>query len=184
MVDLAGHVAFGLLFALPAWLVWNERASIGYIALAMVASLLPDIDLWLVKLFPRAIHHHGVTHTVLFVIVTSLVGAAIVAALFTSRIDRWIDSEVFDRSRVFAFSFLGLLAGGLSHVVADMLSAPDISTPIEPLWPLVDGSWGLDLVWYNARWINAGFLVVMVGVHFVVAYLTTSSDTRHRLLPR
>lgn len=172
------------MFALPAWWFWNDRASVAFIALAVVASLLPDIDLWLVELFPDEIHHHGVTHTVLFVTVASVVGAAVVAGLFTGWIDEWIDSERFDRSHLFVFSFWGLLAGSLSHVFADMLSAPDISTPIEPLWPVVDGSWGIDLVWYNAGWINVGFLTVMVGTHVAVAYLTTPAERRRWLLPR
>ncbi|WP_255196202.1 metal-dependent hydrolase [Halorarius litoreus] len=183
MVDVMGHLAFGLLFALPAWFVWNDRASVVFVAFAAVAALFPDIDLWLVMLFPGEVHHHGVTHTVLFVTVAGLVGAAVLTALFTGRIDEWIESERFDRSRLFVFSFLGFLAGGLSHVFADMLSAPDISTPIEPLWPFVDGSWGIDLVWYNASWINVGFLTVMVIAHVSIGYLTTSPDHRHRLLP-
>ncbi|WP_264373492.1 hypothetical protein [Natronorubrum aibiense] len=73
------------------------------------------------------------THTVLFVTASALVGGAVVAALFAERFDDWIGSEESDRHRLFLFAFLGLLAGGLSHVFADMLSAPDISTPIEPL---------------------------------------------------
>jgi len=183
MVDLAGHVAFGLMFSLPAWFIWNGRSSVVFITLAGIASLLPDIDLWLVKLFPARVHHHGVTHTVLFVAIMSVVGAVIIAGLFTDRIDEWIESERFDRRRLFVFSFLGLLSGGLSHVFADMLSAPDVSTPIEPLWPVVQGSWGIDLVWYDANWINTWFLLVMIVVHLAVAYLTTPADHRPRLLP-
>lgn len=64
-----------------------------------------------------------------------------------------------------------------------MLSAPDISTPIEPLWPLAEWTWGVDLVWYNAWWINAGFLAVMVGAHLAAAYATTPAGERHQLVP-
>jgi inner membrane protein len=183
MVDISGHIAFGLLFALPAWYVWNDRVSVAFIAHAGVTALLPDADLWLTKWFPDQVHHHGVTHTVLFVTVASLIGAAIVAAVFTDRFDRWTGTEAFDGPRVFVFSFLGFLAGGLSHVFADMLSAPDISTPIEPLWPLVKSSWGIDLVWYDAAWINFGFLATMVTLHVAAAYLTTPVEDRHRLSP-
>ena len=184
MVDITGHVAFGLLFALPAWQFWTGRTSVAFVAIAAVSSLLPDVDLWLAVLFPEAVHHHGVTHTVVFVTCAALVGGVIVAGLFAERFDDWTGSEEFDRRRLFLFSFLGVLAGGLAHVFADMLSAPDISTPIEPLWPFVDGSWGIDLVWYNARWINVGFLAVMVVVHVAVAYLTTTAAQRRRLFPR
>lgn len=183
MVDLMGHLAFGLLFALPAWFRWDDRVSLGFVGLAAVAAFLPDVDLLLVALFPGEVHHHGVTHTVLFVTVAALAGAAVVTALLTERFDEWVGGESFDSPRLFAFSFLGLLAGGFSHVFADMLSAPDVSTPVEPLWPLVDGAWGVDLVWYNARWINVGFLAVMLVVHVAVAYHTTPADRHHRLLP-
>jgi len=77
MVDIMGHVAFGLFFATVAWFVWDDRASVAFIGLAAVASLLPDVDLWLSKLFPAEVHHHGVTHTVLFVTVMSLAAAAL-----------------------------------------------------------------------------------------------------------
>jgi len=65
-----------------------------------------------------------------------------------------------------------------------MLSAPDISTPIEPFWPFFDKLWSVvDLVWYNAMWINFGFLSAMIVVHLALAYLTTLPDHRYRLLP-
>jgi hypothetical protein len=62
-----------------------------------------------------------------------------------------------------------------------MLSAPDISTPIEPLWPVVDGSWGLDLIWYNDPLWNAGFLAVMVVAHGVLAYSAFTVDHPYRI---
>jgi membrane-bound metal-dependent hydrolase YbcI (DUF457 family) len=184
MVDIMGHIAFGLLFASVAWFLWDDRASVAFVALAVVASLLPDVDLWLSKLFPAQVHHHGVTHTVLFVAVVSLVAAGILTLTLGDRIDDWIESERFDRSSLFLFLSGGLLAGGLSHLVADMLSAPDISTPIEPFWPFFDKPWAVDLVWYNATWINLGFLAVMITVHLALAYATTPPDHRYRLLPR
>lgn len=183
MVDIMGHVAFGLLFSLLAWFVWDDRASVGFIGLAVVASLFPDIDLLLSSWFPDAVHHHGVTHTVLFVTAASVVGGAVLAGLFSSQIDDWIGSEQFDTSSLFVFATAGFLAGGLSHVVADVLSAPDISTPIEPFWPVITQPLGIDLVWYNAAWINVGFLSVMVVTHVALAYATTPADHRYRLRP-
>lgn len=182
MVDIMGHIAFGLLFSLPAWLLWDDRASVGFIALAVVASLLPDIDLWLSRWFPDAVHHHGVTHTVLFVTIASLVVGAVLTGVFRSRIDDWVGSERFDTASLFVFTTAGFLAGGLSHLLADILSAPDISTPIEPFWPVYARPLGIDLVWYNAAWINVGFLSVMVVTHVALAYLTTTADRRNRLL--
>jgi len=181
MVDATGHAAFGLLFATPAWFVWHGRSSALFAGFAAAAALLPDVDVWLSQLFPSEVHHHGVTHTVVFVVLASIVGGALVAGLFARRIDGWTDDERFDRRRLFAFATAAFLLGGLSHLVGDILSAPDISTPIEPLWPFLNAPVGLDLVWFNAWWINAGFLAVMVALHLVLAYVTVSEDRRGQL---
>jgi formate/nitrite transporter FocA (FNT family) len=181
MVDITGHVAFGLLFAVVAWIRWDGRASVLFVGFAALAALLPDVDLWLQALFPAAVHHHGVTHTVVFATLASLLGGVVVAGLFERSIDEWIDDARFDRRNLFVLSFAAFLAGSLSHLVADMLSAPDVSTPIEPLWPLSEGTLGVDLVWYNAWWINIGFLAVMVGVHLGLAAMTSRSTDRDRL---
>jgi len=183
MVDISGHVAFGLLFAVTAWFYWDDRASVAFVGLAVVASLLPDIDLWLSELFSDAVHHHGVTHTIVFVVIASVVGGALLAGLLARPIDEWIDSERFDRGSLFVFATTAFLLGGLSHITADLLSSPDVSTPLEPLWPFYDEPTIVDVVWYNAWWINAGFLAVMVAVHVVLAYLTTPRDHRYRLSP-
>jgi len=183
MVDISGHIGFGLLFSLPAWYLWNDRASVAFLALAVVGALLPDVDLWLAALFPAAVHHHGVTHTVLFVTVASLIGGAVLTGLLGGRIDEWIGSERFDARRLFGVTTAGLLTGSLSHLVADTLSAPDISTPLEPFWPFFEKPWSIDVVWYDAAWINFGLLSVVVVAHFGVAYLTTPAEDRHRLRP-
>ncbi len=122
-------------------------------------------------------------HTVVFVTVASVVGA-VLAGAFSDRIDDRIESERFDASGPFAFLTAGFLAGGLSHVFADILSAPDLSRAIEPLWPVYSQPLGIDLVWYNAAWINVGFLSVMVVAHVAVAYLTTLMGHRYQLLPK
>jgi membrane-bound metal-dependent hydrolase YbcI (DUF457 family) len=181
MVDLTGHIAFGLLFAVPAWFLWHKRTAVAFVGLTAVASLLPDIDLWLQRFFPGEFHHHGVTHTVLFAVVAALVGGTLVALLLSRPVDEWVEGERFDRSSLFVFSTLAFLLGGLSHVFADMLSAPDISTPIEPFWPFFEKPWSVDLVWYDAWWINAGFITVMIVVHIVLTYATTPSEHRYRI---
>jgi membrane-bound metal-dependent hydrolase YbcI (DUF457 family) len=181
MVDITGHIAFGLLFAVFAWFVWDRRAAATFVGLAVIASLLPDIDLWLTKLFPAEFHHHGVTHTVLFAVLASVVGGALVAWLLAGPIDDWVESERFDRKSLFVFSTGAFLAGSLSHLVADMLSAPDISTPIEPFWPFFDKPWSVDLVWYNAFWINFGFIAVMILIHLALAYYSDPGDHRYRM---
>ena len=184
MVDASGHAAFGLLFAVPAWFVWDDRASATFVVLTALAALVPDVDVWLAALFPAEIHHHGVVHTVVFLAAASLVAAALFAALFGGRLDSWLRSERFDRTGTFVYLLAAFLLGTMSHLFADMLSAPDISTPIEPFWPFFDKPWSVDVVWYDATWINLGFLVAMVITHAVLAYVTTPADHRYRLLSR
>jgi MFS family permease len=131
IVDITGRIAF-------AWFVRDRRAAATFVGLAVIASLLPDIDLWLTELFPAEFHHHGVTHTVVFAVLASVVGGALVAWLLAGPIDDWTDSERFDWRSLFVLSTGAFLAGNRSHIVADVLSAPDTSTPIEPFWPFFD----------------------------------------------
>lgn len=181
MVDVMGHLAMGLLWAIPAWFVWDDRASVGFIAIATVAALLPDADLFLSQWFPSAIHHHGITHTVIAVLGGSVVLGAIAAAAFGGPFERWTRGDRFDRTSAFAFATAAFAVGGLSHLFADMLSAPDISTPIEPLWPFVEGSWGLDLIWYNSPWWNVGLLAVALAIHAAIAVAVDPLDHPYRL---
>ncbi|WP_336023291.1 hypothetical protein [Halobellus salinisoli] len=39
MVDVMGHLAFGLLFALPAWFVWSGRTSVGFLTVMVVVHV-------------------------------------------------------------------------------------------------------------------------------------------------
>lgn len=110
------------------------------------AAPFPDVDLRLDALFPAVVHHHGVTHTVVFVGLSSVLVGAIVALALTGPIDRRLDGERFDTSSAFAFVCGAILLGGLSHLFADMLSAPDIADPIEPFWLVFDKSWSLDVI--------------------------------------
>lgn len=181
MVDVMGHLAMGLLWAIPAWFVWSRRVAVAFVALTGVAALLPDIDLFLDDLLPSMIHHHGVTHTIVFVVGMGVLVGALLATVLAKPIDRYLDGERFDRWSLFGFATAALVVGGLSHLFADMLSAPDISTPIEPLWPFVQGSWGLDLVWYNNPWWNVGLLTVAVLLHLGLAYVIQPAEHPYRL---
>ncbi|MFD1587539.1 metal-dependent hydrolase [Halorientalis brevis] len=181
MVDIMGHVAMGLLWALPAWFIWKKRVALAFVGVVVPTALLPDVDLWLHRLFPAMVHHHGVTHTVVFVAGLSVVFGGIVAALFTDPIDRWLQSERFTSGKLFGFALVAFLLGGLSHLFADMLSAPDIATPIEPFWPFFDKPWAVDVIWYNSPVWNAGLLAVAVLLHVVVATVTDPTDHSYRL---
>jgi membrane-bound metal-dependent hydrolase YbcI (DUF457 family) len=176
MVDVMGHLAMALLWALPAWFVRHGRVGAVFVAFAVFVAPIPDGDKYLAMAFPESFHHHGLTHTVVFAVAAALVVGALAAWLLTDRVDEWVDGDRFDPSNMFAFATGAVLVGYLSHIFADMLSAPDISTPIEPLWPVVDGSWGLDLIWYNDPLWNVVFLAVMLLAHGVLAYSAFKID--------
>jgi hypothetical protein len=181
MVDIMGHLAMGLLWAAPAWFVWHDRVSLVFVGVATVAALFPDVDLWLSALFPEVIQHHGVFHTVLAVALASLAVGALAAATLVRPVDRWLGSDRFDRSSLFVFVTGATLVGGLSHLFADVLSAPDVSQAIEPFWPLYRQSLSIDLIWYNSPWWNVGLLTVAVLLHLGLAYVSDPVEHPYRV---
>ncbi len=176
MVDVMGHFAMALLWATPAWAVWEGRVSLAFVAFALSTAMLPDVDLVLRSVLP--VQHHGVTHTVVFVTAVALVTALLVEFGLKSRLEQlWLTERGYTVPRwaLFAFVFGGLLLGGFSHLFADMLSAPDVAAPVEPFWPLFDKPWSVDLIWYNSSWWNAGLLAVGLSIHALAAYADRSA---------
>lgn len=170
----------GLLWAIPAWFVWRGRASLVFIGIAAVASQLPDVDLWIEKVAPAMIHHHGFTHTVVFVALASVLVGAVIAATLSRPVDRWLEHERFTSSSLFVFSSLAFLVGGLSHLFADVLSAPDLAQPLEPFWPVIDQPVIVDLIWYDNPLWNVGLLIVAVIVHLALASVLEPFDHPYR----
>ncbi len=160
-VQLPGHVGLALVFTAPAWLALPRGAAATFIALALPASMLPDVDLVL-----PGVGHHGVTHTFLFVVVASVALGAIVVGLDELLRDDGPPRGV--RRSVLAFSAAAFFVGAGSHLLADMLSAPDVAQPIEPFWPLWQGTFGLDVLYFSSPVSNFGLLVVGVAAHLVV----------------
>lgn len=70
---------------------------------------------------------------------------------------------------VFVFATAGFLTGGLSHIFADLLSAPDIASPLEPLWPLYDKPIIVDVIYYDSVFWNFELLAVAIVVHLALA---------------
>lgn len=182
MVDVAGHLGMALLFAAPAWLVWGRRGAVGFTGFTLAASMLPDSDLYLSAVLPIA--HHGLTHTVLFVGAFSVAGGAVAARLLTERFNhsRWVRSSAITAETVFVFATAGLALGGLSHLFADVLSAPDIAAPLAPLWPVYREHIVVDAIYYDAPLWNFGLVAAAAGVHLVLArYESYPLDTRYRI---
>lgn len=177
MVKLMGHLGMALLWAAPAWFLWDGRETLVFVALVLSTAMLPDVDLVLTEVLP--VTHHGITHTVLFVLVASLVAGAVVESTARARLASLLRSHRGDPlpgGTLFLFVASGFFLGGLSHLFTDMLSAPDIAPPLEPFWPLIDKPWSLDLIYYSAfRW-NVGLLALGIALHVVVAVLDVKID--------
>ena len=173
MVDVLGHVAIGLLWAIPAWFVWDRRVSAAFVAFVLPTSLLPDVDLYI-----PGVPHHGVTHTVLFVVVVSVAGGAVVASLATGTLRRWWrrdEDRVPSWSALFAFVAGGLLVGGLSHLFGDMLSTASFERTIEPFWPLYAKPVSIYLIeHYSAPLWNGGLLLIALAIHAVLFVLAVT----------
>lgn len=183
MVQVAGHLGMALLFSTPAWLVWGRRTSVTFVGFCLVTAMLPDLDLVLQDVVP-GVYHHGVTHTVAFVVVAGVAGGALAAVWLTPYLERYrrIRSGVIPRSTVFAFAAGGFVLGGLSHVFADLLSAPDIAAPLKPLWPVYSESVIFDVVAYDSFAWNEGLLLAAVALHVALyRWPTLPRQTRLRV---
>jgi len=182
MVDVTGHFGMALLFAAPAWAIWGRRGALGFTAFAVVTAMLPDVDLVLRHYLP--IIHHGVTHTVAFVAVISVLVGACAARWLTDFLNdhRSIRSTAISAETVFVFATAGLFVGGTSHIFADLLSAPDIAAPLSPFWPVYTEAVIVDLVYYDNPYWNFGLLGVAVGLHLLLAWHERYPlETRYRI---
>lgn len=182
MVDVSGHLAMALLFAAPAWVVWGRRGALAFSGFALVTAMLPDTDLVIKTFLP--ISHHGITHTLLFVAVVSVLSGAVAARLLTERFNanRWVRSTHISRETVFVFATAGLLTGGISHLFADVLSAPDVAAPLSPFWPVYREPVIVDVIYYDSPLWNFGLLAVAVALHFVLfRHESYPLDTRYRI---
>lgn len=169
MPELLGHLAMGLLFAFPAWMLWDGRTAAGFIGFVMATSKLPDVDI-LLKELGLPFHHHGVTHTLAFVLVFSVVVGAIGVVLFRPVIKRWCgltEGETVHTGTVYLFVTGGLVLGGVSHVFADML-ADDGYQKIEPFWPVVQETYSIHVAHFTSPWLNLWLLVVAATLHALV----------------
>jgi inner membrane protein len=159
-----------LLFSAPAWAVWKGRVPIAFAALSLVTAMAPDLDLVLRQFLP--VEHHGVTHTVLYAVVVSVVVGLLATLVLRSPLDRfWKRPKDKRPSQGMLFWFVGgaFLAGGLAHIMADLLSAPDIADPLAPFWPVYNQHIVIDVVWYSSPWANFGLLAAGILAHVALA---------------
>jgi hypothetical protein len=167
MVDIIGHIGMGLIWlTVVGWLAYDGRTALGFVALGIPFSLLPDLDLWLSQAFAE-VKHHGAVHTVLFV----TVAAVVIGAILGKWVVPWLQKRYLSGSGVgnrYAYAIGAVWVGGLAHLSADILSAPDIADSIEPFWPVYQQSLGIDVLWYNSPLANWGLFLTGLALTAVL----------------
>lgn len=174
MVGPLGHLAMALLFALPAWILWDGRTGAAFVGFVLVTSTLPDVDLVLQSM-GFGVKHHGVTHTILFVVVVGTVAGLAAIAVLKPTLQRWwlmTEEEPVQKGTLYLFVGGGFVLGGLSHLFGDML-AGDSYEPIEPLWPLIGTEVEFPIAHYTSSWLNGILLLVAIALHLAVLYSGT-----------
>ncbi len=176
MVDVLGHLGMALLWLAPSWFAFEQsKTAATFVVAGVPFGMGPDLDLVFSRLF-RTIGHHGIFHTILAVTVFAAVVGPVVGTLLEKVIggSDWFAVESTRES--YRFGFVAVWIGGLSHIFADMLSAPDISQAVEPFWPLYFESISVDLVWYNAAWVNWGLVIAGILVNAALFRYTSTVD--------
>jgi inner membrane protein len=120
MVDVLGHLAMGLLAALPVWAVWKPRPALAFLGFVLLMAMVPDIDLYL-----PWVAHHGPTHTLLFTGVVAVAGAGVAVFAAPTVLHRWSpwpESVSAASARLFSFAAAGLFLVCPLHVFSDVLA--------------------------------------------------------------
>jgi hypothetical protein len=158
-----------LLFALPAWILWDGRTGSAFVGFVLATATVPDLDLVLHGL-GLPVKHHGVMHTVVFVLGVAVLAGAVAVAVLKPTLKRWwrlTEDETADERTITLFVTGGFALGGLSHLFADML-AGDGYEPIEPLWPVVQSEIEFTVAHYTSPWLNGILFAVAVALHLGV----------------
>ena len=171
MVDVLGHLGMALIWLAPAWIFIDDRKTAAVFVFAgFWFGMLPDVDLYLSNWF-AGIHHHGVFHTILVVTILAAVLGPILGWVLKSAgsDDDWFSDRA--EANAITLGFIAVWVAGLSHLFADMLSAPDVATRIEPFWPLYNGSVVLlDVLWYTSFWATWALFIAGLALNGALWY--------------
>lgn len=163
----SGHVGGALvLLAVAMWRL-DEPVALGFTAVGLPASLLPDVDAFL----PYVVHQ-GKVHTYAVMFLAS-VGVGLLSAALYAAVTGAADLEPEDRSvtpeRAFALATLALLVGTFTHVTLDVIAYPEtlFAPPVEPFWPFTDRVPRVDLFRPNSV-VNSLLLALGLGAWLAV----------------
>ena len=149
-----GHAGLTLLLVSLLVLPFGEnRNAVIVIAFSAALSALPDIDMeWRKKV--DFIHHRGVTHSIIFAIVSGLFFGGLF--YYSQKTFLW-----------FSLGFLGAFLGVVSHIIGDFLTYEKF----EFLWPFSPRTFQLGLCRSSDKRVNDGlFSVGSVAVILYVLY--------------
>ncbi|WP_254535803.1 metal-dependent hydrolase [Halomarina litorea] len=182
-MQLPGHVGLVLLVVSPVWFGLVTREAVGVTLLALLTAMLPDVDLVLEAFLP--IEHHGVTHGVWFVLAVGLLLGGLVTWWYVSGGRRHFrpgsDARHLPARTVFAVTASAFVLGGTTHILGDMLTAPDVAPPIRPLLPLSDAVVSFDVLWVYDPVVNFGLLALGLLVHLALWRLAPNGTTLSRV---
>lgn len=179
MVDVAGHIGMALLWLVVVWFfVPDRRTAAMFVLVGLPFGLLPDVDLYLRRVV-STVHHHGVVHTVLFVSLVGIIAGTVLARTLVPWLTNtgYVSADALDDASSLTIGVA--LLSGYSHLFADVLSAPDVSQPIEPFWPLYTQPVSIDVFYYTGFWATWGLLALGLLVQGVAVYTVGRKPSRH-----
>ena len=159
-----GHAGLTLLLVSILMLPFgdNQNALI-VIVLSAGLSALPDIDMELRKQV-SFIHHRGVTHSVLFAIVSGLVFSGLF--FYSHGTLLWA-----------GMGFLSAFLGVISHLIGDSFTYHSF----KPLWPFSEREVSYGFCRANDRSVNEGLMTA--GGLALIAYYFISTGSLQLFLP-
>lgn len=164
-MEAPGHLGMALLVAAPVWFVAGTRTSLAFLGLVLSTAMLPDIDIKLATSLP--IVHHGITHSLPFVVGTAVVLGALATAAVVLVRDA-VDADFPSTGRTFGFTAAGFGTGAFAHLLGDFLTSPDVAPSIRPFQPFSEATVVLDVAYvYSPVW-NLGMLAVGILVTTVL----------------
>lgn len=169
-----GHYGLELLLSAALVSVVGARRALWVTLFVLIGSRFPDVYRW------QELPHHGVTHTVVGAIVSSvIIGLVIVgtAAVYPEATDASLEKPVAPVA-LFKRGAGAVFLGQMGHIGLDLFSGPIPGEPIpfNPLWPVL----GRKVTWellpvYSTRWNYGIFLVG--AVTSVAVYLAVHGDS-------
>ena len=155
-----GHSGLTLLLVSLLMLPFGENQNaLIIIVLSAGLSALPDIDMELRKKV-GFIHHRGVTHSILFAIVSGLVLGGLF--FYTHNTLMWA-----------GIGFLSAFFGVVSHLIGDSFTYH----AFKPLWPFSDREVHLGICRASDKSVNEG-LMTAGGIALIAYYLITTGSIK------